>query len=264
MTIYIGIAGIPISTKGGTIEGIKDIAKLGLDAMEVQFVRGVKMSDQLATKAKEVAEENNVLLSVHAPYFINLASDKEDTREKSKLRIIESSKKAKLLDAYIVTVHAGYYSKLGKEHTLKLMREAMEDILPKSPVKIGFETMGKQKSFGTLEEIIELGDLVVPVIDFSHIHARCNGCLKTVEDIKKIISKVLNVWDLKLIHCHYTDIEYKNGNEKRHLIMGEGNFDFKIIAKAMLDFDVDFCVICESPVLEKDAIKMKEIINNLL
>ena len=70
--LKVGTAGIPSSTKGSTLDGIRRVKELGLDAMEIEFVRGVYMKNEMASKAGELAKSLGVALTVHAPYYINL------------------------------------------------------------------------------------------------------------------------------------------------------------------------------------------------
>ena len=56
--LFFGTAGIPISAKGfGTVEGIEEVRNLGLDAMELEFVRNINISEQKAPQVKEAAEK---------------------------------------------------------------------------------------------------------------------------------------------------------------------------------------------------------------
>ena len=45
------------------------------------------MKEEQALIYKKLAEENNITLTIHAPYYISLASMKEDVVERSKLEI---------------------------------------------------------------------------------------------------------------------------------------------------------------------------------
>lgn len=96
--IYLGTAGIPLSAKGkSTVEGVKKVKELGLNAMEVEFVQGVKMSIEKAKELGEVAKTIGVRLSVHAPYYINLCSEEKEKIEASKNRILETATRAEAM-----------------------------------------------------------------------------------------------------------------------------------------------------------------------
>ncbi|MDI6916661.1 MAG: TIM barrel protein [Thermoplasmatales archaeon] len=264
--LRFGPAGIPVSSpKRDTVSGIKKVAELGLNAMEVEFVRGVRMSEGAAEEAGKIAKEINILLSAHAPYFINLASEDEKKREKSITFITDTAKIANALGAKIVVFHPGYYYKKDKNKTFSLMVENIKKAKKiveenKWNVVLAPETMGRQATFGSLDEIISLCEEadVAPTIDFAHIHARGNGCLKTKDDFGKILDRVEKL-GLKSLHMHFTGVEYKNGNEKKHLILEDGDLDFSLLAKELAERKINGTLINESPNLEADALHMKKV-----
>ncbi|MDD2665969.1 MAG: TIM barrel protein [Methanocellales archaeon] len=257
--IQMGIAGIPRAKKGKGIDaGIRYLAEIKLDAMEIQFVRGIFMDSEAAKRVGETAKEVGIKLSVHAPYYVNLAGSKE-TIEKSKKFIINSALRAIEMNANIVVLHPGYYSK--KENTFELVKSACEEIKDKIEKKVllGIETAGRKSQFGTLDEIIKITSEVEgtkPVLDFGHIHARGNGSLKSKSDFEGVLSR----FDHDEFHIHFSGVEYEDGNERKHIpVDDEPNFE--PLAEALIEGSYDATVICESPLLEVDALKMKEVIN---
>jgi len=258
--IRIGIAGIPLAKKGKGMEaGIQYLSDIGLDSMEVQFVRGIFMDSASAKKVGRLAKKLGIKLSVHAPYYINLASKKKETIEKSKRFIVNSAKIASDMGASIVVFHAAYYL----NDTFALVRDACKEIVNEigSDIYLGVETTGRQNQFGTLDEIAKLMtevDRVIPVLDFAHIHARGNGSLRRKEDFGAIFDK----FDRAKFHIHFTGVEYSKGNEKKHMPLNDEP-DFRHLAEVLVDRGYDATVICESPLLERDALKMKEIVTDV-
>ncbi len=129
----------------------------------------------------------------------------------------------------------------------------------KLKTKIGMETMGKQKVFGTIDEIIEVCKNVkdvVPVIDFAHIHARGNGSLKERKDFEEIFEKLK---PLKLKHyiIHITGVLYENGNEFYHLPIKKGDMPIAPLIEIIIDNNYNVTLISESPLLEHDAIYIR-------
>ena len=263
--IRIGQAGIPLSCKGRTNkDGLvytKEI--LDLNAMEVQFVRGLYvMEDEEAQFMKEYSQENDVELHVHAPYYINLADDEEV--ELSFEKILFSARLADKMGAKTVIVHPGYYGDKSERKTLKKIvknTKKLSSIFRKEKIKtkIGLETMGKQKVFGDLDEIIEVCSSakgVVPIVDLGHVHARCNGCLKKQDDFKEIFEKLKT---LKLEHyiMHVTGVLYENGNEQYHLPIKKGDMPLAPLIEVILDNNYNVTLISESPLLEHDAVYMR-------
>ncbi len=264
--IRIGPAGIPLSCKGRTNkDGIIYIKKvLDLNAMEIQLIRGMQtVSDEEADFIRTFAEENDIELHVHAPYYINLAGDEEEV-ELSKSKILYSGRLANRLGAKILVIHPGFYGNRSKEETKELIIENLKDIVSqfrkeKIKTKIGVETMGKQKVFGSLDEVIEVCKKVkgtVPALDLGHIHARCNGCLKTREDFEMIFEKVK---PLKLKHylLHITGVLYENGNEYYHIPIKKGDMPLEPLINIILDNKYNVTLISESPLLEHDAMYIR-------
>ncbi len=264
--LRFGTAGIPLSSeKRDTISGIKRVYELGLNAMEVEFVRGVRMGIESAKNVREVAEKLNVSLSTHAPYFINLASEDEKKRKKSITFITNTARIADALGAKIVVFHPGYYYKKDRDKTFSLMLgniKKAKEIVEKNgwDVLLAPEVMGRQATFGGLDETIKICKeaCVVPTIDFAHIHARGNGCLKTKDDFRKVFDKLKKL-KLKNFHMHFTGVKYKDGNEKKHLVLKEGDLDFGLLAPVLAERKINGTIINESPNLEVDALEMKRV-----
>ncbi|MCX6666016.1 MAG: TIM barrel protein [Euryarchaeota archaeon] len=264
--IRIGQAGIPLSCKGRTNkDGLAYTKKiLDLNAMEIQFVRGLYvMSDEEALFIKDFSKENDMEVHVHAPYYINLAGD-EDEVTMSFEKIKNSVMMAEKMGAKIAVIHPGFYGDLNEKKTMaKIIKNTKKivDHLKKEKIKtkIGLETMGKQKVFGSIEEIVnvckEVKD-IVPVIDFGHIHARCNGCLKERADFEKIFDKLK---PLRLRHylIHLTGVLYENGNEYYHLPIKKGDMPLAPLIEIILDKKYNVTLISESPLLEHDAVYIK-------
>lgn len=269
--LRVGTAGIPhTSSSHNTLSGIRRVKALGLEAMEVEFVRGMRMAEDTARAAGAVAKELDVALSAHAPYYINLASDALVKRKNSVRFIVDTARIAHHLDATPVVFHPGYYSKTSD--TYALMREGIKMIrelvaAQSWSVGLAIETMGRQATFGTLDEIIRLCEEIegiIPALDFSHMHARGNGCLRTQRDFAAVFDQLEARLGLDSYHIHFTGVEYKNGNEKRHLVMAESDLDLSLLANELLVRGCGATLISESPNLEVDALKMKAMLDKHL
>ena len=263
--IRIGQAGIPLSCKGRTNkDGLVYTREiLDLNAMEVQFVRGLYvMEEEEAFFMKEYAQENDVELHVHAPYYINLAGD--DEVKLSIEKAMNSAILAEKMGAKSLIVHPGYYGEKSPSKTMELIiknTKELKNLMAKESlnVQLGLETMGKQKVFGSLDEIIEVCSKVsgvLPVIDVGHIHARGNGCLNKQEDFEEIFEKLSS---LKLDHylIHVTGVLYEDGNEQYHLPMKKGDMPIRPLIDTILDHNYNVTLISESPLLEHDAVYLR-------
>lgn len=269
--LLFGTAGIPISAKGSsTEEGIGEVRNLGLDAMELEFVRNINITKQKAPDIKKAAEKNKVVLTCHAPYFINLNSYEKAKLKASIARILNSARIANLCGAWSVTFHAGFYQKSTKEETYKKIREAIRYISKtlkneNNKIWVRPETTGKESQFGNLDEILRLSqefNNVMPCIDFAHFHARYNGKYNTYKEFCSIleeIEKKIGKKGLENMHIHFAGIAYGEKGEKHHLNLKDSDFKYKELAKALKDFKVKGVAISESPNIEEDAILMKKV-----
>ena len=249
--LLFATAGIPISAKGdGTARGIEQVGKLGLGAMEIEFVRQIYIKKDATASIAEVAKKNNILLTCHAPYFINL-----NAKEKKKLYasygyISNSAIIISLCGGWSACFHAGYYMKDPAPAVYKIW------VRP--------EVSGRVSQFGSLQEILKLSqelDQVAPCIDFSHLHARTNGKFNTLEEFRQIhteVEKALGKEGLQNMHIHVSGIAYGEKGEKNHLILKESDMNYKDLCKVWKEFKVKGVVVCESPNIEKDALLLKK------
>ncbi len=276
--IRFGPAGIPIGTPGkaGTAEGIAYCREIGLGAMEVEFVHGVKMGEPAARAAGEAARKSDVLLSCHAPYYINCCAKEEITLDGSVRHIVSTAQAAFWLGATPIVIHPGFYMGRPAAECRKLVVSTLGRCLDEmekrkiSGVQIGAELTGKKSAYGSLDEIIDLAQefgekQAVPVIDFAHYHAR-EGRLKTQEDYGKILDRVekrLGSSAAKSFHCHFSGIEIIEAGEKNHLPLSSLSPPFEPLARAWAENGWEGKAICESPLIEKDALDMQKTYEKL-
>lgn len=278
-----GPAGVPPSFKAVKAT-LMDVPRLlreeGLDAFEYQAVRwGVKpqIKREDAEKFGLKAKENDVLLSLHASYFINFCGGKE-TVEASKARLIACATAAQWMHAQVVVFHPGFYGRKSSREALAGCLEALKDVVERlkalgvRDVKLGPETMGKPSQLGSLDEVLSLCESVEqtqPVIDWAHLHAREKGLFKTVGDFRMVVEAVekrLGTETVKNMHCHFTKVEFTEKGEKCHHTMDEAEYgpDFTLLAKVIAEFKLNPVIISESPLLDVDAVKMRGILKKEL
>jgi len=267
--LLFGTAGVPHSADlDSTLSGIKQTAAVGLDCLEVEFVRGVKMGDDTARAVKKKAEELGVALSAHAPYFVNLNSLEEGKRLSSQKYILSAARTAMILGARSLVFHAGYYGHSKSEEAFEVIKKALKEILSilkseRNTVTLRIETMGKSSQFGTLDEVLflckELEGLA-PCLDFCHMHAREKfSRYADFERILKKLRKKLGQGAIEDVHFHVSGVEYGNKGELKHLNLRDSDFRFEEWTQALKDMGVKGMVICESPNLETDALMLKNL-----
>ena len=278
-----GPAGVPRDFKELKLpveEFPKYLREEGLDAFEYQATRwGPKpqMKRESAEKLGDNANEQDVWLTVHGSYFVNLCG-KEETIEASKNRLVACVTAAEWMGAHTVVFHPGFYGKRSREEALKLCTKAMKEVIERlkalgiTKVHIGPETTGKKSQLGSLNEILTLCESVEqtePAIDWAHIHARDGGLIKTKDDYAKILDEIEKrhgTEAVKNLHVHYTPVEFTEKGEKVHHTIAEPEYgpSFRPFAELIHELDLKPVVISESPVLDKDSIKMREVLLQIL
>ncbi|MCL7475634.1 MAG: TIM barrel protein [Methanosarcinales archaeon] len=273
-TLRFGTAGTPISSPSrDSISGVKRIHELGLRCMEVEFVRGVKMGTETAEKVGQAAIMNDIALSVHAPYYINLNSRELDKVDASRTRILDSARIGALFGARSVVFHPAYYHDDPSETVYGIVKTHLMEMAAHledegTDILLRPETTGKGSQFGTLIELLEMGaelEGVVPCYDFSHMHAR-EGTLNSYEEFCGILETVedyLGKEGLDNMHIHVSGIEYGPKGEKNHLILEESDMDYHGLIRAWKEYGIKGTVICESPNLEGDALLLQGVYGGL-
>jgi deoxyribonuclease-4 len=267
--LLFGTAGVPKSTpKSGSKAGIKRIRELGLDCMELAFVRRVSMGEKTASNVKEAAEGLRVRLSVHAPYYINLNATEVEKVKSSRLRILKASYVGWLCGAKDIVFHPAFYHDDPPDSVYERVKEHLSELsalLREEGISVVLrpETTGKLSQFGSLDEIIELSsevEGVAPCVDFAHIHARTgrNNSYEEFVEILRAIEGKLGRNAIEEMHIHVSGIDYGKKGEKEHLNLEDSDFRYLELLQALHSFGVKGVLLCESPNLEEDALVLQE------
>ncbi len=272
-SLLFGTAGIPWGAKGkGTAMGVETVKELGLSAMELEFVRSVNLNEKSAIQVRDAAKRNNILLSCHGQYYVNLNGHNK-TVEASKRMILQAARIAWLASCFSITYHIAYYMKSSKEEAYRNVKnnlKAVLDILKQEGIGIQVrpEIAGRVTQFGDLQECIRLSqelENVLPCIDFSHFHARTNGKNNSYKEFCAILEEIekLGREALEQMHIQVAGIAYNEKGERNHLNLKESDFNYQELMKALKDFRVKGVVICESPNIEQDALLLKKTFDSL-
>lgn len=266
-------AGMPVRTGKGSYPQAFDVLKeMNLDGMELEFVHGVRMSDDNRIFVKEMAK--NFVITAHGPFYINLNSKEEEKIEASVQRIIDTAAVAAQAGAFSITYHAAFYMGGDKEtvfEQVKTQTKRIIDILENEKIKVWVrpETTGKATQWGDIDEIINLSkefEQVLPCVDFSHLHARSAGEYNTYDEFSKVLEKMGNnigQYALENFHGHLAGIEYTAKGEKQHLNLENSDMNYKDLIKVMKEFGVKGALVCESPNIEDDCKLLKNYYESL-
>jgi deoxyribonuclease-4 len=241
--------------------------------MELEFVQGVRMGEAAAREVHQVAQENSIRLSAHAPYYINLNAHEEDKLNASQGRLLQAARIGHMCGAESVVFHAGFYLKDPPEqvyHRIRAVLEKTAALLRRegNPIVLRPELTGKFTQFGTVDELLSLSaevEGVAPAVDFSHFHARCGECNSYAEfvDLLHQVEARLGPQALKQVHIHLSGIEYTRAGERKHLNLKVSDMRYRELMRALKDLGVEGLLICESPNLEEDALLLKETYSSL-
>lgn len=274
--VMFGPAGSPVNYKGAAYKAPKYIKEESLDSYEYQSPYGVRIGEKSAKILKEESEKHDILISMHGPYYINLCSKEEEKIKKSLNHLIATARAGEWMGAYRLVFHPGFYSnrkpKKAMEISKNTINQLFEELEAEGIEEFTFapETTGKRSQQGNVSEIIELCasfDHFEPTVDFAHVHARGRGFLNKKEDYNCIFSQLEDNLDIDILHCHFTTIEYGNGGEVKHHTLDESNEygpDIKDLLANLIDNGWRANIICETPLRDEDALKMKELYESMI
>jgi deoxyribonuclease-4 len=261
-------AGTP-KKPGGSVGAIDFSKSIGLSALELGWVQSVRVTEATCAAIKSAGEGHGVALSVHAPYFINLNATDEEW-PKSRKRLMDAAHYGFLAGATDIIFHPGSYFANDPLEVLKVAIPRLQgcvDELKKNgdAVTLRPETMGKSAMLGSFEDAVAMSkamDMVLPCLDFAHLHARPgDGTMNTCDEWSRLLETYgnkLGAKALKRLHIHLSGIEYGPKGEKNHLKLAEADLDMKALFKALNQFGCAGRILCESPVMEEDALVMKK------
>jgi deoxyribonuclease-4 len=266
--LRFGTSGVPLSSaKRSSEAGIARARQLGLDHLELAWGNGVKMKDATADRIAAAAREHGISLTAHAPYYVNLCGSPE-VLERSLGRLVESGRLGTRCGAESVTFHAGFLGARtpagarrcvtrGLRQVTRTLRQsgAVLDLRP--------ELTGRPSQVGALEDLLEWSAAVPgvrPCIDFSHHVARHSGGHNGYAHFAAMLEAVrtrLGRDALRRLHVHVSGIEWGPHGERRHVALRDTRFRWRELLRALKDFGVEGWLVCESPAMEEDALRLQ-------
>lgn len=274
--VIFGPAGSPIDYKGAAYKAPKYISQEGLDSYEYQSPYGVRIGEKAATTLKEESEKHDIIVSMHAPYYINLCAKEEEKLQKTIGHLVSAARAGEWMGAYRLVFHPGAYLNRKPEKAMEISKNTVNRLFEELEAEgiedftFAPETTGKRTQQGNVSEVVELCasfDHFEPTIDFAHVHARGRGFLEKKEDYNCIFSTIEDNLDINILHCHFTTIEYASHGEVKHHTLDESDEygpDIKDLLSNLIDNGWKANIICETPLRDVDAIKMKKIYEEML
>lgn len=264
-----------------SVDAPRWLQELGLDCYEYQCGKGVRVKEDTAVALGRQAQEHGVALSLHAPYFINLANPDPESQEKTIGYITSSCLVADQMGATRVVIHSGALMKRTREEAMNIALPFLKEIVAVCQDQ-GFghitlcpETMGKINQLGDLDEVLRLCQVhesLIPCVDFGHLYARSLGKDEGAEAVERMLSRMeseLGTDRASRFHSHFSHIEFTpNGGEKCHRTFDDdGGYGpaWEPLAQTVAERGWSPTFICESAGTQaEDALTMKKIYQSYL
>ena len=259
----------------------KWLKEIGLDCYEYQCGKGVRVGEAAARKVGLAAVEHGISLSLHAPYFINLANPDPEALQKTIGYITGACLVADWMGARRVVIHSGALMKRTRREAQDIALRSLREVIAACDgagfghIALCPETMGKINQLGDLDEVLELcavDERLLPCVDFGHLYARSLGADDGAEAMERMLSRMeetLGAERASRFHSHFSHIEFTpNGGEKCHRTFADdGGYgpDWTPLAQAVARRGWSPTFICESAGTQAgDALEMKRIYQNFL
>ena len=264
-----------------SVDAPRWLQELGLDCYEYQCGKGVRVKEDTAVALGQKAREHGIALSLHAPYFINLANPDPESQEKTIGYITSSCLVADQMGATRVVIHSGALMKRTREEAMAIALPFLKEIVAVCQdqgyghITLCPETMGKINQLGDLDEVLRLCQVhesLIPCVDFGHLYARSLGADQGAEAVERMLSRMeaeLGADRASRFHSHFSHIEFTpNGGEKCHRTFDDdGGYgpDWEPLAQAVARRGWSPTFICESAGTQaEDAVTMKRIYQSYL
>jgi len=235
----------------------------GFSACEIDFEGGFWMGYPFAERFGELAAANDVVLSVHAPLAGFMGHLERGKKLNMAIGMLDHSAGiAKAARAELVVFHPGFLLGRTREQAIDSVCEQLAELRERlarkgRDVPFGIEVMGRVRELGSAEDVVEISrrlPWVRPVVDFAHMHATSDGAFTSVEPFAETLASLDSVLPAGApFHIHFSDIQFANRNETRHLAYGEGTLRAEPLAEALARFRRPATVISEAPDAESTA-----------
>jgi deoxyribonuclease-4 len=253
--VRFGPAGLP---EAATFEeSFALLAAEGYRACEFGFAGGFWLDYEAAPALGEAADAEDVALSIHAPLAAFMGHAERGKKFRMALGMLDhTAGLAQACGARLVVFHPGFLLEREREAAIADVVDQLGDLRERLEAKgrlvpFGVEVMGRVRELGTIEDVLAIAaqvDFVRPVLDFAHMHATSDGAFLDADAFASALAAADAVLEPgSAFHIHFSDIQFANRNETKHLPYGEGTLRAEPLRDALARFDRPAVVISESP-----------------
>jgi deoxyribonuclease IV len=256
----IKFGGARVPSRESPEEAIAILLERDYKANEIDFEGKFWMDYPWAERYGELARENGIILSVHAPIAGFMGHAERGKKLNMAVGMLDhSAGVAKAAGAELVVFHPGFLLGRTREEAIDSVVEQLGELRERlekkdRAVPFGIEVMGRVRELGSIDDVLEISarlGWVRPVLDFAHMHATSDGAFTSVEPFANVLERTDAVLEPDApFHVHFSDIAYANRNETKHLPYGEGTLRAEPLGEALAPFDRPATVISEAPDLE--------------
>jgi deoxyribonuclease IV len=253
--LHFGPAHVP--SQESPDDAIAVLVERGYTACEIDFEQRFWMDYDFAARLGELAREHGIVLSVHAPIAGFMGHAERGKKLNMAVGMLDHSAGiAKAAGAELVVFHPGFLLGRTREEAIDSVVEQLGELRERlegkdRAVPFGIEVMGRVRDLGSADDVVEISrrlGWVRPVLDFAHMHATSDGAMTSVEPFAEALAKADAVLEPgATFHIHFSDIQFANRNETKHLRYGEGTLRAEPMAEALARFERPATVISESP-----------------
>jgi len=273
MRVRFGPSGLP--GNGGLKERLEALKEMGFDACELDFVREFWVDKEDASGARGTISELGVAVRAHAPFYGVLSQGDPEKEVMAVAMMHHTANLVHLMGGDGITVHPGFYMGRSRKEVMSTVEARCGELQERlesndiDDVIIGVENMGNGSEFGgNLEDILdicEISPIIFPLIDWGHIQATCDGCLVDANSYVEILASIedrLDVECLRKTRHQFSEVEYSDRKERRHLAYGSGDLKLDHLLQALEEMGLkEVLIISESPGYE-DHRKMLELVRS--
>jgi deoxyribonuclease-4 len=253
--IQFGPARVP--SRESPEDAVAILRERGYSACEIDFEAKFWMDYAWAERFGTLAAEHGIALSVHAPIAGFMGHAERGKKLNMAIGMLDHSAGiAVAAGAELVVFHPGFLLGRDRDQAIADVVEQLGELRERLEKKgrgvpFGIEVMGRVRELGSVDDVLEIAARVPwvrPVLDFAHMHATSDGAFTDVEAFAGPLEGADEVLEPGApFHIHFSDIQYANRNETKHLPYGEGTLRADPLRDALARFERPATVISESP-----------------